>query len=62
MNLIGESGSIISLPKIADPRGNLSFAENQTQLPFEIKRTYWIYDVPVVLKGEGMLTVKTQSL
>ena len=46
MNLIGESGSIISLPKLADPRGNLSFAENQTQLPFEIKRTYWIYDVP----------------
>lgn len=46
MNLIGESGSIISLPKISDPRGNLSFAENQTQLPFEIKRTYWIYDVP----------------
>lgn len=36
----------ITLPKIADPRGNLSFAENQTQLPFEIKRTYWIYDVP----------------
>lgn len=37
---------IIKLPKISDPRGNLSFAENQTQLPFEIKRTYWIYDVP----------------
>ena len=46
MNLIREGGSIISLPKIADPRGNLSFAENQTQLPFEIKRAYWIYDVP----------------
>lgn len=38
--------SIINLPKILDARGNLSFAQNQTQLPFEIKRTYWIYDVP----------------
>ncbi len=34
------------LPKIFDIRGNLSFAENQTQLPFDIKRAYWIYDVP----------------
>jgi hypothetical protein len=37
---------LIELPKNTDPRGNLSFFENDTQLPFEIKRTYWIYDVP----------------
>jgi hypothetical protein len=37
---------IIELPKIHDLRGNLSFLESPTQLPFEIKRTYWIYDVP----------------
>lgn len=37
---------IIELPKILDARGNLSFAENFKQIPFEIKRTYWIYDVP----------------
>ena len=37
---------IIGLPKIADPRGNLSFFESENQIPFEIKRTYWIYDVP----------------
>lgn len=37
---------IINLPKIIDERGNLSFAENLAQIPFEIKRTYWIYDVP----------------
>lgn len=37
---------IINLPKILDERGNLSFFENNKQLPFEIKRTYWIYDVP----------------
>jgi len=36
---------IIELPKFLDERGNLSFAENLVQIPFEIKRTYWIYDV-----------------
>ena len=37
---------LISLPKIIDPRGNLSFFENDNQIPFSIKRTYWVYDVP----------------
>lgn len=37
---------IIELPKFFDDRGNLSFAENHSQIPFEIKRTYWLYDVP----------------
>lgn len=37
---------IIKLPKFLDSRGNLSFAEQNNQIPFEIKRTYWIYDVP----------------
>jgi hypothetical protein len=37
---------IINLPKILDPRGNLSFFENLNQIPFQIKRTYLIYDVP----------------
>jgi oxalate decarboxylase/phosphoglucose isomerase-like protein (cupin superfamily) len=37
---------IIQLPKIFDKRGNLSFFENNNQIPFIIKRTYWIYDVP----------------
>ena len=37
---------IIELPKILDPRGNLSFLESGNHIPFEIKRTYWIYDVP----------------
>lgn len=36
---------IINLPKVVDPRGNLSFFEHPNQLPFEIARTYWIYDV-----------------
>ena len=41
-----EDVKIIELPKFADPRGNLSFVEQLNHIPFEIKRTYWIYDVP----------------
>jgi dTDP-4-dehydrorhamnose 3,5-epimerase-like enzyme len=37
---------IINLPKIEDPRGNLSFIEEEKHVPFKIMRTYWIYDVP----------------
>ena len=37
---------IIDLPKVTDPRGNLSFIQNSDQIPFDIQRTYWIYDVP----------------
>lgn len=37
---------IIELPKFLDPRGNLSFIEEENHIPFQIKRTYWIYDVP----------------
>ena len=37
---------IIDLPKFLDARGNLSFVEQNNHIPFEIKRTYWIYDVP----------------
>lgn len=37
---------IIELPKIADARGNLSFMQNHDHLPFDIKRVFWIYDVP----------------
>ena len=37
---------IIELPKIADPRGNLTFIEGNNQIPFDIKRVYYLYDVP----------------
>lgn len=36
----------IDLPKIADPRGNLTFIEGSAHVPFEIKRVYYLYDVP----------------
>jgi len=38
--------TILPLPKIPDDRGNLSFIEGGNHIPFEIQRTYWIYDVP----------------
>lgn len=37
---------IINLPKIEDPRGNLSFIEEESHVPFKVARAYWIYDVP----------------
>lgn len=37
---------LIELPKILDERGNLTFVEQFKHIPFEIKRVYWIYDVP----------------
>jgi hypothetical protein len=37
---------LIDLPKISDPRGNLTFIENGRHIPFDIKRTYYLYDVP----------------
>jgi len=37
---------IIDLPKISDPRGNLTFIEGDGHVPFDIKRVYYLYDVP----------------
>lgn len=41
-----KEAQIVQLPKILDARGNLSFLEEDNQVPFKIKRAYWIYDVP----------------
>ena len=43
---LGGLSALITLPKITDPRGNLTFAEAQQMVPFGIKRAYWVYDVP----------------
>lgn len=40
------NSKIIEFPKIQDPRGNLTFLEFPNQIPFEIKRIFWTYDVP----------------
>jgi len=37
---------IIDLPKISDVRGNLSFIEGKNHIPFDIKRVYYLYDIP----------------
>lgn len=52
---------MIELPKLLDERGNLSFAENFKQIPFEIKRTYWLYDVPGGEKRGGHAYQKNEE-
>jgi dTDP-4-dehydrorhamnose 3,5-epimerase-like enzyme len=51
---------ILELPKIVDPRGNLTFIEAGNHLPFEIKRVYYLYDVPggATRAGHGHKTLK----
>ncbi len=44
--MTNNTNQLINLPKILDPRGNLTFIEGQNHIPFDIKRVYWIYDVP----------------
>ena len=44
---------LIELPKINDPRGNLTFIESGMHVPFEVKRNYWIYDVPSGMWRDG---------
>jgi len=41
-----EGAQIIDLPKISDPRGNLTFIEGTNHVPFQIRRVYYLYDVP----------------
>jgi len=52
---------IIELPKFLDSRGNLSFAENYSQIPFEIKRTYWLYDVPGGISRGGHAEINNEE-
>lgn len=53
---------IIDLPKIEDPRGNLSFIEEDNHIPFAIERVYWIYDVPGGQVRGGHAFKKQQEL
>jgi len=52
---------IIELPRFLDVRGNLSFAEQNNHIPFEIKRTYWIYDVPGGESRGGHAFIETEE-
>ena len=51
---------IIELPKIGDPRGNLTFIEAEKHIPFEIRRVYYLYDVPggATRAGHGHSTLE----
>ena len=53
---------IIELPKMMDPRGNLSFAENHSQIPFVIRRTYWLYDVPGGIGRGGHAEIENEEV
>jgi len=53
---------IIHLPKILDKRGNLSFIEEEKQIPFAIARVYWIYDVPGGQMRPGHAFKKQQEM
>lgn len=52
---------LIELPKFLDERGNLSFFENDNQLPFTIKRVHWIYDVPGGEQRGGVAYIETEE-
>ena len=54
--------TLIDLPKILDDRGNLSFMEEDTPLPFQIRRVYWIYDVPGGEQRGGHAFRETEEL
>ena len=55
-----EDCKILELPKIVDPRGNLTFIEGGNHLPFEIRRVYYLYDVPggATRAGHGHKTLE----
>ncbi len=53
---------LTDLPKILDYRGNLSFIEEDSLLPFQIRRVYWIYDVPGGEKRGGHAFKETEEL
>lgn len=54
-------GKIIDLPRIYDPRGNLTVVEQFKEVPFDIKRVYWTYDVPGGESRGGHAHKKCQS-
>lgn len=54
--------AVITLPKICDPRGNLTFVQDGDQVPFHIARAYWTYDVPAGEERGGHSHHKAEEL
>ena len=57
-----EKCKIFELPKIADARGNLTFIESNKQVPFQIQRVYYLYDVPGGSERGGHAHKKLEQL
>lgn len=57
-----DEAKIVNLPKLLDARGNLSFAEQFAQIPFEIRRVYWLYDVPGGINRGGHAEINNEEL
>lgn len=57
-----DEAKIVNLPKLLDARGNLSFAEQFSQIPFEIRRVYWLYDVPGGINRGGHAEINNEEL
>ena len=53
---------IIQLPRIHDPRGNLTFVQPGTPIPFNLARAYWIYDVPAGEERGGHSHIEMSQL
>lgn len=53
---------LVELPKISDPRGNLTFIEGMSHVPFDIKRVYYLYDVPGGAERGGHAHKELQQL
>lgn len=57
-----DEAKIITLPKILDARGNLSYVEEYNHIPFQIRRTYWLYDVPGGISRGGHAEINNEEL
>ncbi len=55
-------GKIISLQKIADPRGNLTVVEQCKDIPFNVSRVYWTYDIPTDAERGGHAHIHCREL
>lgn len=56
------SPRLIEIPRITDPRGNLSFVQHPGVCPFDIERVYWLYDVPARSVREGRALKTTDEV
>lgn len=56
------SAKVIEFIKIEDDRGNLTFIESNSEIPFQIKRTYWIYDVPSGMQRGGHAFIEQEEV